>query len=138
MDIEVRRAYVRLRLERAEEDLAAAYDDVANGHARAAANRAYYAVFHSASAALVWLDVERVRHSGIQSSFGEILVKPGKIEAEFGAIFGRSRKLREAQDYDLDAEKLTLDTAAQAVVDAGRFVDRVKQYLASAGATDDA
>jgi uncharacterized protein (UPF0332 family) len=138
VDIEARRAYVGLRLERAREDLAAARDDVAHGHARAAANRAYYVVFHAASAALVWLDVERVRHSGVQSAFGEFLVKPGHIEPEFGAIFGRSRKLREVQDYDLYAEELTLAAATEAVADAERFLERMKRYLDSEGATADA
>jgi uncharacterized protein (UPF0332 family) len=137
MDIAARRTYVRLRLERAVEDLASAQDDLGHKHPRAAVNRSYYAVFHMASAALLWLDVEPARHSGVQSAFGEHLVKPGLIEPEFGAILGRARRLREAQDYDLDAEELTNASARVAVEDAQRFVERTMRYLRDAGALDD-
>jgi uncharacterized protein (UPF0332 family) len=138
MDIAARRAYIRLRLERANDDLATAEDDLAHKHPRAAVNRSYYAVFHMASAALLWLNVERARHSGVQSAFSEMLVKPGLIEAEFGAIVGQARKLREAQDYDLDAEQITDASAHAAVADAQRFVRRIVRYLQEAGAVDDA
>jgi uncharacterized protein (UPF0332 family) len=40
-----------------------------------------------ASASLLWLDVERARHSGVQSVFGEWLVKSGIIEPEFSTLY---------------------------------------------------
>ena len=46
------RAYARLRLEMAREELETARDNIARGHHRAAVSRAYYAVFYIASAAL--------------------------------------------------------------------------------------
>jgi uncharacterized protein (UPF0332 family) len=98
MDDATKRVYIGIRLARAQDDLATARDDLAHSHLRGAVNRAYYAIFHSASAALLWLDVERVRHSGTQSAFGEYLVKPGHIEPELGKIYSRARKAREEQD----------------------------------------
>ena len=136
MDEATKRAYIATRLTRAREDLATARDNLRDGHLRGAANRAYYAVFHTASAALLWLDIERARHSGIQSAFGEFLVKPGHIEPEFGRIYTRARQAREEQDYDLDAAPLTPEDTEQIVSEAERLVARIERYLREAGAID--
>lgn len=136
MDEATKRAYIATRLTRAQEDLATARDNLTGGHLRGAANRAYYAVFHVASAALLWLDIERARHSGVQSAFGEFLVKPRHVEPEFGRIYTRARQAREEQDYDLDAAPLTPEDAEQIVSEAERFVARIERYLREAGAID--
>lgn len=137
MEPDLKRTYISLRLERAQEDIASAWDDHAHGHDRAAANRAYYAIFHTASAALLWLGIERVRHSGVQSAFSQYLVKPGVIEPEFGVIFSEARKLREQQDYDLEAVPLEVDEARDLIDSAARFVERMNLYLAEVGFTPD-
>jgi len=134
MDDATRRAYVQVRLAKAKDDLATARDDLAHGHYRGAINRAYYTIFHTASAVLLWHDIERARHSGIQSSFGEFLIKPGAIEAEYGRIYSRARKAREKHDYDLDAVWPSTEEAEQIVADAERFVARVERYLCEEGA----
>ncbi len=87
-----------------------------------------------ASASLLWLDVERARHSGVQSAFGERLVKSGIIEPEFSTLYAEARKIREEQDYDLDADPLDAVEASQIVDDAERFVNRIEQYLRQVGA----
>ena len=87
MDHTTKHTYIAAHLERASDALATARDNLAHGHWRGAVNRAYYAVFHAASAALLWLDIERARHAGVQAAFGEFLIKSGVIEAEFGRIY---------------------------------------------------
>jgi len=134
MDDATRRAYVQVRLAKAQDDLKTARDDLAHGHYRGAINRAYYTIFHTASAVLLWHDIERARHSGIQSSFGEFLIKPGTIEAEYGKMYSRARKAREKHDYDLDAVWPSREEAEQIVADAERFVARVERYLRREGA----
>ena len=136
MEPRLKRTYIGLRLERALEDVAAARDDHAHGHYRAAANRAYYAIFHTASAALLWLGVERVRHSGVQSAFSQHLVKTGVIEPEYGVTFSEARKQRERQDYDLEAVPLEAGEAADLVELAARFVERIERYLTDVGYSD--
>jgi len=86
------------------------------------------------SAALLWLDVERVKHSGIQSAFNELFVKPGVLEPEYGRIYSRARKAREEQDCDLEAAPLTADEAEHIVAGAERFLARLERYLREAGA----
>jgi uncharacterized protein (UPF0332 family) len=134
MDDTSKRAYIRVRLEKAQDDLATARDDLAHHHRRGAVNRAYYAVFHAASAALLWLDVERARHSGTQAAFGEFLIKPGLVEPEFGRMYASARQVREEQDYDLEAAPLTEKDAGRIIADAARFVARMERYLRQAGA----
>lgn len=136
MEEATKRDYIQVRLARDRDDLATARDDLAQRHSRGAVNRAYYTVFHAASAALLWLDIERARHSGTQSAFGEFLVKPGHVEPEFGRIYTRARKAREEQDYDLDAAPLTVQDAERIVADAEHFVTRLERYLHEVGAID--
>jgi len=127
MDDTTKRSYVAARLTRAR-------DDLQHSHRRGAVNRAYYAIFHVASAALLWLGIERARHSGTQAAFNEYLIKPGSIEAEFGQIYSRARKAREEQDYDLEAAPLTAPEAERAVADAERFLARLERHLREVGA----
>ena len=134
MDDATKRAYIEVRLAKGRDDLATAHDDLAHKHWRGAVNRAYYAVFHVASAALMWLNIERARHSGTQAAFGEFLVKGGIIEPEFGVIFSRARKMREEQDYDVLSAPLSEDEARRLVGEAERFVDRIESYLRTVGA----
>lgn len=111
-----------------------ARDDLTRAHWRGAVNRSYYTIFHAASAVLLWLDIERSRHSGTQAAFGEFLVKRGNIEPKFGRIYTRARKAREEQDYDLDVAPPTEQDAKQIVDDAERFVSRMKRFLREEGA----
>ncbi|MEW6364022.1 MAG: HEPN domain-containing protein [Acidobacteriota bacterium] len=124
----------RYRWREQQTDLAAARSLLALGHLRVAVSRAYYAIFHSACAALLWVGVEHGRHSGAQSEFGEFLVKPGILEPEFGRLYVKAREAREEQEYDLDAAPLAAQDAVEIVDDAERFVSRIAQYLQQAGA----
>jgi uncharacterized protein (UPF0332 family) len=134
MDEATRRAYINIRLEKASDDLVTARDNLTLGHWRVAVNRAYYAIFHVASATLSWSGVERARHAGIQSAFSEFLIKPGIIEPEYSKIFAKAQKIREEQDYDLEAASLTAEDTEQIIADAERFVARLERYLHEVGA----
>ena len=134
MDDASKRIAIAAHLARAKDDLGTARDNCAHGHWRGAANRAYYAVFHAASAALLWLGIERARHVGVQAAFGEFLIKPGLIAPEFGQIYNRIRQVREMQDYDLMAVPLTAVEAERLVGEAERFVAQMESYLHQVGA----
>ncbi len=110
---------------------------MAAGKWRGAAIRAYYTVFHVASAALLWHDQERVKHSGVHSAFGELFITAGKIEAEYGKIYTKARRMREATEYDFEAKPLTEEDARRIVADSERFVVRLKEYLRGVGAIEE-
>lgn len=126
------RAYARLRLDMAREELETARDNIAHEHYRAAVSRAYYAVFYVASAALFSQSVIRGKHSGVESAFSEYLVKPGHIEVEFGRLYQKARRQREEADY---AEDVVVDeaTARQVLADAEQFTDRLVHFLKEVG-----
>lgn len=123
---------IAVRLEKAKEDIATAHDLIALKRLRGAVNRAYYAIYHLATAMLLTQDIERSKHSGVQSAFGHYLVKPGLIEPEYGRILTSARKARETSDY---ADRIELDEemAQRIVADADRFVVRMEEYLANVG-----
>ncbi len=136
MDIGEKRTIIHVRLDKAHDDLATARDNLAGSRWRGAVNRAYYAIFHVTSAALLWLDQSRSKHSGVQSAFGEFLVKPGLIEREFADIYADAREWREEQDYRDITRPLDEATATQIVQDAERFVARLERYLREVGAME--
>ena len=122
------RDYARLRLERAREELATARENIAHDHYRAAVSRAYYAVFYMASAALFSQSIQRAKHSGVESAFAEFLVRPGRIEPEFGRLYQKARRQREEADYADDAN-IDEVAARQTLADAERFVNRLEHFL---------
>lgn len=126
------RAYARLRLEQAREELETASENIAHGHFRAAVSRAYYAVFYMASAALFSQSVQRAKHSGVESAFSQFLVKPGYIEPEFSRLYRRARRQREEADY-ADEPNIDETVARQTLADVERFVDRLERFLREAG-----
>ena len=136
MDLSTKRATIRLRLDKAHEDLDTARDLLKSSRWRGAVNRAYYAIFHTASAALLWLDTERKRHSAVQATFNQFLVKPGLLEAEYGHVYRQAREWREEQDYRDVVRPLDEATTTQIVQDAERFIARLERYLREVGAIE--
>jgi uncharacterized protein (UPF0332 family) len=72
-----------------------------------ACNRAYYAMFDAAHAALWATGIQEdgaviKTHSGLATIFGLELVKTGKVAAEHGRALGRVEKIRLLADYTAD------------------------------------
>ncbi len=126
-------AIVRIRVERADEELRAARALIGGGLFRIACSRAYYAAFLMTTAALLTLDVARTKHSGVEAAFHESFIKGGRIEAEYGRLYTLLRKTREDSDYN-DKAVATEEMARQRLTDAERFVARLKRYLREVGA----
>ena len=124
--------YLRERLSRAYEDIDDARRSLGEGSYRLALNRAYYAVFHMATAALALLGQERRRHSAVESAFHEYLIKPGFIEPEYGQFYGEARQWRERADYRFG---MVFDkkTTRQIVDRAERLITRLEQFLGQRG-----
>lgn len=103
------------------------------GDVDGACNRAYYAMFDAAKAALLWsgAPVEPTvarTHSGLISAFSLHLVKTGHIAVEFGRSMNRVSEIRLIADYTGD--EVTADKAQSAVTQAALFVDAISAALA--------
>lgn len=120
--------YLKHRLERSRQDLVWARSALERCEYRLVLNRAYYAVFHLASAVLASTDVLRHRHSAVEAAFHEYLIKPGYIEPEYGPFYREARQWRENADYHFGVE-FTEEKAHQVLEQAERIVDRLERFL---------
>lgn len=102
------------------------------GDSEGACNRAYYAMFDAAHAALlvegVTTDPRSIRkHETLIGLFGLHLVTPGLVSKELGRSFNKTEEIRLLADYT--GEGIEHETAAWAVAQAATFVATVEGRL---------
>lgn len=115
-------------MEKSYEKLSSARDLLKQGHYEDAVSRAYYSVFHAASAVLLTEGARVETHKGLVTLFGLLMVKTGKIEKEYGRYLSNLKDDRETSDYELFAV-VDEETAKKSIQEAEQFVTRVKTYL---------
>jgi uncharacterized protein (UPF0332 family) len=119
---------------KAQRALTSARTLLADGDNDGACNRAYYAMFDAARAALLACkapvppEVAKT-HSGLISAFSLHLVKPGKFPVELGKSFNKAEDLRLIADYKGDP--LDAADARWVVEQAGAFVGAVQNQFFS-------
>jgi uncharacterized protein (UPF0332 family) len=116
------------QMQKAYEKVAAARSLTRSGHHDDAISRAYYAMFHAASAVLLSLGITVDSHSALKAMFGLHLVKTGEIDREYGKSLSRLKDDRENGDYDIFAD-FDEDDAQKAIGQAQGFVAEMKRYL---------
>ena len=67
---------------------------------KGAANRAYYAAFHSMRALLILDEFDSKKHSGIIAKFREFYLKTDFFDKEFSDSISSLFRVRTASDYD--------------------------------------
>jgi len=97
-----------------------------------AVNRAYYAIFYAANAALSTKNVERHKHTGIISEFRQRFIKTGLIEREYSAFYGDTMDARHDSDHDF-ATETERERAESAMAEAEQFVARIERFLREQG-----
>ncbi len=103
-----------------------------SGDVEGACDRAYYAIFNGARAALlvsgaqVKEDIART-HSGLISAFSLHFVKTGKIPVEYGRTLNKVEELRLIADYKGDP--IEIEQAAWAVEQAQSFVEAMQKFF---------
>jgi uncharacterized protein (UPF0332 family) len=128
MSEQMSRAEIEEYLALANEDLAAARDNLQFGHLRVAVSRAYYAMFYATTALLGSKGLWRSKHQGLIAAFGEQFVKPGLIEPRYGRILHDAFEARLDSDYGPNPD-LNESSAEQLVTNAASFVSRLSQFL---------
>ncbi len=94
--------------------------------AEGACNRAYFAMFDAAHAALLTTNPDNPEastktHHQLIAAFGKFLVLSAKVDAKFGRALNQVERLRRLADYIGDP--VSLDNAAWAVEQAEAFVE---------------
>lgn len=98
------------------------------GDADGACNRAYYAMFDAARAALLASGHEVGKtHRGLLNSFANDLVKNELIPKEMGRLLKRAETFRYVADYS--EELVELSDALEMVAQAEIFVDTLQDYI---------
>ena len=97
-----------------------------------ACNRAYYAMFDAARAALMATNAEiplniGKTHSGVLTAFSQHLVKNGPVPRDIGRLLKQAEELRLVAAYSGDS--ITLDDARALVEKAESFVDTLASIL---------
>lgn len=103
-----------------------------SGDADGACNRAYYAMFDAARAALIW-SVAAVEptvaktHGGLIAAFSLHLVKTGRLPVELGKALNRAAEIRLVADYS--GEEVTVEKAQWLIENSAVFIETVRQEL---------
>ena len=105
------------------------------GDVGGACNRAYYAMFDAARAALLTAGNEPPKseaiktHSGLIAAFSLHLIKAGRIPTRFGKSLRQADQIRLIADYaDEDPDR---ETVLSSIEQANRFIEAVVNYLES-------
>ena len=125
---------------KAQRALSAARLLLDNSEIEGACNRAYYAMFDAAQAALLTSGVTVAAvtktHRGLIGTFGIHLIKTNRVPSEFGSSINKVERLRRLADYT--GEPITLDDALWAVQQAESFVAAMRAvFMPEHGRDDD-
>jgi uncharacterized protein (UPF0332 family) len=112
--------------------LHAARHALEDGDAEAAANRAYYACFNLARAALLGEGEQPKTHSGTHNRFALLFVATGRVPEAIARTLPHAAQIRERADYDALAVT-DLRAAADLLADAERFVAAVRAVVETPG-----
>lgn len=117
-------------LAKAHRAVASAQLLLADGDTEGACNRAYYAMFDAAHAALLWSDATinpatTKTHSGLIAAFGQYLVKPGYLSSDLGKSLNQVERIRLLADYT--GEEVSQDRAKWVIDQAIAFVETVRR-----------
>ena len=125
---DIQKDYASYRLQRSEEDLAAAKLLFESHNYRGANNRAYYSIFHSLRAVLALDNFDSRKHSGIIAEFRRRYIKTGIFPIEVSGMIGSASTIRNASDYD-DMFIASRSETAEQVENAETIYHLVKEYL---------
>lgn len=129
-NFDMQRDYATYRLERAREDLKAARLLFQNDNYRVANNRAYYAMFHSMRAVLVFDNFDSSKHSGVIAEFRRKYIKEGIFPKEMSQMIGSAFIIRNASDYD-DMFVASKNDTQEQIENAEYVLNKVEEYIAN-------
>ncbi len=125
---ETKKTYVKYRLATATENLESAKILYDNSQLKAAANRAYYCVFHAMRAVLAIDGVDFKHHSGVIAHFRKEYIKTGIFDKKLSTIIQTTSMVRESSDYD-DFYLISKEDADRQIKDAEMFYKEIEKYI---------
>jgi len=121
------------RLQQASESLDEANYLFTGGKSlRSVINRAYYAMFYSILALLVFEEYSSSKHSGVLSYFNSRFIKDGLFPKDLGRAANKAFDLRQRGDYR-EQDTLTREQVEPFIDWARRFINATRKYLEDRG-----
>jgi hypothetical protein len=117
-----------VQIEKGKEKLGAAKALLREGFIDDAISRAYYCMFHAASAVLLAEGITVDSHSALKTMFGLRLIKTEKIDQKYGRWLNRLKDERENGDYDIFTS-FDREDAENSITEAEEFIQEMKRYL---------
>ena len=130
---EERKQLALYRVQQAEESLdEARYLLAGNKSTRSVINRAYYSMFYSILALLIFEPYSSSKHTGVLSYFNRHFIKSGIIPKDIGRAVNKAFDIRQRGDY---REQISLEIQqVEPFLDwADKLIDSVREYLTSNG-----
>jgi len=119
----------KYRIKQAEESLEEAQFLLSGRKSpRSIINRAYYAMFYSVLALLVYESYSSSKHSGVLSYFNKRFIKEGIRPERIGRSINRAFEMRQRGDYR-EYSELSYEQVAPIIEEAELFIITVKRYL---------
>jgi len=122
------RSLIIAQVEKSKEKLNAAKALLKDGFIDDAISRAYYSMFHAASAVLLSDGISVESHGALKNMFGLHFVKTGKIDKKFSRWLNKLKDERENGDYDIFTSFDT-DDARIDIQEAEEFLEEMQRYL---------
>ena len=119
---------IKSQMEKSAQKLGAAKSLQQAGYVDDAISRAYYSMFHAASAALLSEDITVESHAALKTMFGLHFIKTGKIARKYGRWLNKVKDARENGDYDIFTGFEESD-ARESVEQAESFLEELKRFL---------
>ncbi len=95
---------------------------------RSVVNRAYYAMFYSVLALLIYEPYASSKHTGVLAYFNKRFVKGGLFSEAMGRALNKAFELRQRGDYR-EYFELSRDQVEPLLDEAGQFVASIRKYL---------
>lgn len=117
-----------VQIKKGKEKIDAAKVLLKEGFIDDAISRAYYCMFHAASAVLLAEGITVDSHSALKTMFGLHLIKTAKIDKKYGRWLNRLKDERENGDYDIFTS-FNHEDAQESIDEAAEFIEEMMKYL---------
>ncbi|MBR4647239.1 MAG: HEPN domain-containing protein [Bacteroidales bacterium] len=121
-------AFVRYRIEKADETYLAAQVLYEAAQWNSVVNRLYYSCFYVASALLLHRHITAKSHAGIIGQFSENVVRTGEISIDDFRVYSKLLNWRTKGDYS-DLYDFTQEDVDMVMKPARVFINRVKELI---------
>ena len=114
----------------AQLDLVTAEDSLSRDNAKWASVQAYYSMFHSAKALVIWKRYREKSHWCLLIALRELLVRTGELDEDLADDFELAMGVRQDADYELDYNMVT---AGRVVGKANAMLETTRSILDQSG-----